>query len=157
VCADSTGRMVQFSGPIAGRILPRSVVVSSRHKSALCKREATFIYCRSERRALVTRWLRKRTAHKPCVLNTSTALARALLLYYSAPRVGTCGKMAVLDHCDFEYKPVRFRLLTAHALNRCSSGIHPNRPVKRNPDSRKIKRSTHRELQRSVLSVWEDA
>ena len=81
-----------------------------------------------------------------------------IVIVITQPRVlGRAEKMAVLNHCDFEYKPVRFRLLTAHALNRCSSGIHPNRPVKRNPDSRKIKRSTHGELQRSVLSVWEDA
>jgi hypothetical protein len=30
-------------------------------------------------------------------------------------------------------------LSTAHALNRCSSGIHSNRPVKRNPDPGQIK------------------
>ena len=58
-----------------------------------------------------------------------------VVVYFTAPPVlGMCGKMAVLDHCDGEYKQVwcvRLLLISTRAESLFERHSFLNRPVKR--------------------------
>lgn len=131
-----------FSEPVCSRMWPHFVAQSCRHKTANCKRVATVSI--DDLRGWLRNSLRVFTKLTHALTKTiRRSVAHALLFIFVAPPVlGRAEK-------NGSFGPLRLRsqtcmvvsrcYLLAHALNRCSSGIHLNIPIKRNPDSRKNK------------------